>query len=119
MAKRPPLQPHNDTGKDDVASPAGAAGPGSGARDDLAARFADAQVRVKQLPRAPGVDELLELYALYKQATVGDAPADRPGGFDFKAAAKHDAWARHRGSAAPAAMTAYVDLVTTLVAKYR
>ena len=29
-------------------------------------------------------DELKEIYALYKQATVGDVNVDRPGMMDFK-----------------------------------
>src|SRR5882724_2661169 len=38
----------------------------------LADDFATAQTRVKQLSRAPSNDELLELYSLYKQGTIGD-----------------------------------------------
>merc|ERR1712008_408503 len=39
-------------------------------------------------------DELKEIYALYKQATVGDVNVDRPaeGMLDFKGKAKWDAW---------------------------
>jgi len=55
--------------------------------------FAAAQVRVKQLSKTPDAAELLELYALFKQATVGDATGDRPGMLDFKGRAKFDAWA--------------------------
>ena len=40
----------------------------------------------------PSNEELLRLYGLYKQATVGDNEEERPGGFDFKAAAKYNAW---------------------------
>ena len=39
---------------------------------DLSAKFEDAQTRVKQLSKSPSTDDLLELYALYKQATSGD-----------------------------------------------
>lgn len=84
----------------------------------LADDFATAQARIKELPRAPGVDELLELYALFKQATAGDAGESAPGVFDFKARAKHDAWQRRKGMSREDAMRAYVDLVAKLVAKY-
>ena len=46
---------------------------------DLDARFAQAQYDVKQLPERPGNLTLLRLYALFKQATEGDAHGDRPG----------------------------------------
>ncbi len=77
--------------------------------------FADAQVRVKKLSAAPSNDVLLELYALYKQATAGDVSGSRPGMFDLKGRAKFDAWAKKKGSAKDAAMTAYVALVDRLV----
>ena len=48
--------------------------------------FAAAQARVKALSQPPSTDELLELYALYKQATAGDVQGSRPGMLDFKAA---------------------------------
>ena len=35
-------------------------------------KFAEAQERVKKLPERPSNDQLLDLYALYKQATTGD-----------------------------------------------
>jgi len=84
----------------------------------LAEDFSAAQTRVKQLSRTPASDELLELYALYKQATAGDASGDRPGMLDFKGRAKFDAWAARKGVSADQAMTAYVALVEKLAAKY-
>lgn len=79
--------------------------------------FAAAQERVKQLPRRPGNQELLQLYALYKQATEGDATGKRPGILDPVGRAKHDAWAARRGADRTAAMQEYVSLVERLVAE--
>ena len=84
----------------------------------LADDFAAAQARVKQLPRAPGADELLELYGLYKQATAGDAQGSRPGALEFIARAKWDAWAARRALDRDGAMKAYVALVAQLAEKY-
>ena len=84
----------------------------------LAEDFSAAQARVKQLSRTPASDELLELYAYYKQATAGDASGERPGMLDFKGRAKFDAWAGRKGLAKEPAMNAYVALVEKLVAKY-
>ena len=80
--------------------------------------FQDAQSSIKQLQRAPEVDELLDLYSLYKQAVAGDATGPSPGAFDFKARAKHDAWMRLKGMTRDAAREAYIELVSTLTAKY-
>jgi len=80
--------------------------------------FAAAQARVKQLPKTPASDELLELYAYYKQATQGDAQGSRPGMLDFKGRAKFDAWSARQGMTKEDARTAYVGLVAKLVAKY-
>jgi acyl-CoA-binding protein len=84
----------------------------------LADDFAAAQVRVKQLTRAPDASELLELYALFKQGTIGDAQGERPGMLDFKGRAKFDSWQGKRGVTKDAAMQSYVALVEKLTKKY-
>lgn len=84
----------------------------------LAEDFQSAMDRSKSLTRRPSNEELLDLYALFKQATDGDVIGDRPGGFDFKAIAKFDAWAGKKGKTKDAAMQEYIDLVGRLVASY-
>lgn len=84
---------------------------------DLQQAFEQAQKDVQGLPRKPGNDVLLKLYALYKQGTVGDVTGDRPGGFDFVGAAKYDAWAGLRGLSQEEAQREYVNLVETLKAR--
>ena len=85
---------------------------------DLAKKFEQAVARSKELTRRPGNEELLSLYALYKQATEGDVSGDRPGGFDFKAIAKYDAWEELKGKSKESAMTEYVALVEKLQQLY-
>ena len=80
----------------------------------IAEKFEDAQRRVKELKSAPDTDKLLELYALFKQGTTGDATGSRPGMMDFKGRAKWDAWASKKGTTKDAAMEAYVALVDKL-----
>lgn len=80
--------------------------------------FAAAQVRIKQLTKAPDASELLELYALFKQGTLGDVQGERPGMLDFKGRAKYDAWQGKRGTSKDAAMQSYVSLVEQLTKKY-
>jgi diazepam-binding inhibitor (GABA receptor modulating acyl-CoA-binding protein) len=70
--------------------------------------------RSKQLTQKPSNDILLKLYAHYKQATVGDVNTERPGGFDFVAIAKYNAWEALKGMDTQQAMDLYVDLIKTL-----
>ncbi|NME71438.1 acyl-CoA-binding protein [Flammeovirga aprica] len=76
--------------------------------------FKDAQVRVNQLSERPSNDDLLKLYAFYKQATEGDVNTERPGGFDFKGNAKWDAWKKIEGTSADSAESQYITLVNQL-----
>lgn len=80
--------------------------------------FQGAVAASQELARRPSNEELLELYALYKQATEGDATGDRPGGFDFKAIAKYDAWAEKKGLSKEQSMQDYVKLVSRLKEQY-
>lgn len=66
----------------------------------------------------PSDDELLKLYGLYKQATVGDVNTERPGVFDFKAKYKWDAWNELKGLSQAEAEKKYIELVNELLEKY-
>ena len=81
---------------------------------DLKKKFDAAAKDAKNLKTRPSDDDLLRLYALYKQATEGDATGDRPGAFDFVNRAKYDAWARLKGTDTDKAMKSYVDTVARL-----
>lgn len=80
--------------------------------------FEKAVEEVNNLPQKPTNQELLNLYALYKQATEGDVTGDRPGGFDFKAIAKHDVWGELKGISKDDARDKYVEFVDSLKSKY-
>ncbi|MGI9648200.1 MAG: acyl-CoA-binding protein [Acidimicrobiia bacterium] len=81
---------------------------------DLEDRFATAAAEARELPATPGNEDLLRLYALYKQGSAGDVTGDRPGMMDFVGRAKHDAWDGLRGTSQPDAMQMYIDLVEGL-----
>jgi diazepam-binding inhibitor (GABA receptor modulating acyl-CoA-binding protein) len=81
-------------------------------------KFEDAVAQSKQLTKRPSNEELLQLYSLYKQATEGDVTGERPGGFDFKAIAKFDAWSELKGKSKENAMEEYVSLVEKLHQQY-
>jgi acyl-CoA-binding protein len=81
---------------------------------DLHKQFEAAAEAAKSLTTKPDNETLLQLYALYKQATAGDAGGKRPGFTDFVGRAKYDAWAKLQGTPQAAAMQRYVDLVAKL-----
>ncbi|MBA3902347.1 MAG: acyl-CoA-binding protein [Rhodocyclaceae bacterium] len=81
---------------------------------DLQARFEAAVAGSKTLSERPDNDTLLDLYALYKQATVGDADGKRPGFADLIGRAKYDAWVAIKGTGREEAMQRYVALIDSL-----
>ncbi|MFZ6663188.1 acyl-CoA-binding protein [Peijinzhouia sedimentorum] len=85
---------------------------------ELKESFESAQVRIKQLTEKPDNQDLLKLYSLFKQATEGDVQGERPGGFDFAAIAKFNAWERLKGTSKEKAMEDYISTVDTLLEKY-
>ncbi|MDA8258679.1 MAG: acyl-CoA-binding protein [Betaproteobacteria bacterium] len=68
----------------------------------------------KKLAERPSNDVLLQLYALYKQATDGDVEGKRPGFTDMIGRAKYDAWVAIKGTGTDDAMQRYVDLIASL-----
>jgi acyl-CoA-binding protein len=89
--------------------------PSGGNEVDLTTQFEASIEKGKSLP-SQGNETLLELYGLYKQATVGDVQGEAPSGFDFRGAAKYAAWEKRRGMISDEAMQAYIDLIDRLAA---
>ncbi len=83
---------------------------------DLSAQFEQAAQDVQQLPKRPGNDVMLKLYALYKQASVGNVSGARPSVLDMTGRLKYDAWAKLKGTDANQAMADYIALVDQLKA---
>lgn len=81
--------------------------------------FEKAQADVKTLTKRPGNDDMLFLYAHFKQASAGDVQGSRPGMMDLVGRAKYDAWAKLKGTTQDAAMQKYVDKVTALLKTHK
>jgi diazepam-binding inhibitor (GABA receptor modulator, acyl-CoA-binding protein) len=81
---------------------------------ELKSLFEAAVAKSKTITTRPSNDTLLQLYALYKQATDGDNNAKKPGMFDLVGQAKYDAWAKLKGKSSDEAMQMYVDLMDSL-----
>ena len=78
------------------------------------AQFDKAVADSKNLPDKPDNMTLLQIYALYKQASGGDVDGKRPGFTDMVGRAKWDAWNGLKGKSADEAMQEYVDLIESL-----
>ncbi|HWI84520.1 acyl-CoA-binding protein [Ramlibacter sp.] len=81
---------------------------------DLKDEFEAAVAGSKNLTERPDNATLLKLYALYKQATVGDNAEKKPGFSDMVGRAKWDAWTAQKGKSADDAMQEYIDLIGSL-----
>lgn len=77
-------------------------------------QFAQAQIDSKNLSERPDNMTLLKIYALYKQASSGDASGERPGFTDMIGRAKFDAWDQLKGTSQDDAMQQYIDLIEDL-----
>ncbi len=86
---------------------------------ELIEEFNNAVTESKNLTKRPTNEEMLELYSLFKQGSEGDVSGERPGGFDFKAIAKFDAWSARKGLSKEDAMQQYIDLMKKLQEQYK
>jgi hydroxymethylglutaryl-CoA reductase (NADPH) len=86
--------------------------------DSIGEAFQKAQSHLVKMSNLPSREDIMKIYGLYKQATVGDINIERPGifSFDMKAKAKYDAWAQMKGKSKEQAMREYVLLVLDLIA---
>ncbi|CAK1552615.1 unnamed protein product [Leptosia nina] len=82
----------------------------------LQEQFDKAAENIKKLKGRPSDADLLEIYAYFKQATVGDAnPAEKPGMFDLKGKAKFEAWSSKNGMSKEDAQKAYVAKAQSII----
>ena len=81
--------------------------------------FTQAQADVKTLTKRPGNDDLLFLYAHFKQASAGDVSGKRPSMLDVAGRAKFDAWAKLKGMDKASAEQKYIDKVNSLLKTHK
>lgn len=84
----------------------------------MSAEFVKAAEDVKNLKAKPTDNEMLELYGLYKQATVGDVNTARPGMFDMTGKAKWDAWDKRKGLSKEDAEKQYITVAKRIIETY-
>ncbi|KAJ6782336.1 hypothetical protein PWT90_05821 [Aphanocladium album] len=81
------------------------------------AEFKVAAEKVKTLSKKPDNSSLLKLYALFKQATVGDNETDASGMMDFTGKAKWNAWNEVKGLSREDAARQYIELANDLIVR--
>jgi diazepam-binding inhibitor (GABA receptor modulating acyl-CoA-binding protein) len=86
--------------------------------DPLQKKFETAARDVQKLKKRPDDEDMLRLYAHFKQGSDGDVTGERPGAFSFVDRAKYDAWAKLKGTDSAKAKEAYVKLVERLKKTY-
>jgi len=86
-------------------------------KDTLEEAFEKAQALLVKLSSPPSKEVILNVYGLYKQATVGNVNIEKPSLFslDLKAKAKYDAWKKKKGVKKEDAMKQYIELILTCV----
>ena len=76
---------------------------------DLQKQFDAAAANSKNLTERPDNATLLKIYALFKQASVGDNSDKKPGFGDMVGRAKWEAWNGLKGTSNQDAMQQYIE----------
>ena len=80
------------------------------------ADFEGAAQKLRDQKPALNDEQKKEVYGLFKQGSVGDNTAEKPGMLSgFEARGKWDAWEAKKGMSQDDAKQAYVDFVTPLL----
>lgn len=82
-------------------------------------QFEQAQKDVKTLTKRPDNNDMLFLYAHFKQGSEGDVQGSRPGMLDMVGRAKYDAWAKLKGTSNADAKKRYVEKVAALLKSHK
>ena len=86
---------------------------------DLEEEFRQSASRIKSRDTMPSDEDLLILYGLYKQATIGDVNTEKPSFLNFKEVSKWNAWSGLKGMQKIQAQGNYIKHVKDLQIKYQ
>lgn len=78
-------------------------------------KFKQAVENVKDLPKRPDNETLLQLYGLYKQVTIGNINIAQPWAIQVEKRAKWDSWKLFENMDKSKAMARYVEIVENLI----
>jgi len=80
-------------------------------KSDLENKFNTSCMLIKTLVKPPSNNDLLYLYGMYKQATIGNCNTEEPSKFNIKQRAKWDAWNMNKDIEKSVAMAFYIAKV--------
>ncbi|XP_076807823.1 enoyl-CoA delta isomerase 2-like isoform X2 [Clavelina lepadiformis] len=83
---------------------------------ELSSQFEMAKAKLNTLKNEPGNDVKLKIYALFKQATLGENTTKKPGAFNFVGQAKWSAWHELKKMSMDDAKQEYVNVIEKLAA---
>ena len=86
--------------------------------EELENKFTQVAELVKKVKTQPTDKELLKLYGLYKQITIGDINIDKPSLLSFQAKTKYNAWYNLRGKKKVDCIQEYVLFSIEIIKKY-
>ncbi len=86
--------------------------------NDLNFKFKSSQKNIKSLKIRPTDNELLLLYGLFKQSTIGDNNTSKPLALWIKETYKWEAWNKQKGKTQDIAKKEYIKTVELLLNKY-
>lgn len=86
--------------------------------NDLNFKFNTSKKNIKSLKIRPTDNELLLLYGLFKQSTVGDINTSKPLVLWIKETYKWEAWNKQKGKNQDIAKKEYIKTVELLINKY-
>lgn len=86
--------------------------------DELEKKFNQVAEMVKKVKTQPSNEELLKLYGLYKQVTVGDINIKKPSILSIQATSKYNAWSKLRGKNRIDSINEYVLFAIEVIKKY-
>lgn len=80
--------------------------------------FDTVAILVKKIKIKPTDEELLTLYGLYKQGTLGNNTTDKPWIFEIEKTAKWNAWLKNINLTKEEAQKKYIDEAYKIINKY-
>ena len=86
--------------------------------EELENKFTQVAELVKKVKTQPTDKELLKLYGLYKQITIGDINIEKPSLLSFQAKTKYNAWYNLKGKKKVDCIQEYVLFSIEIIKKY-
>ena len=81
---------------------------------DIEKEFQKYSQEIKKIKTKPSDKDLLILYGLYKQSTIGDCNTKKPGFLQFKEKSKWESWNSYKGKNKEESMKEYIKKVKEL-----